>query len=143
MALLVNPYHKPESLLKLNPRGLVPTLQTDDQPLYESSIINEFLEEAYPDHSPHLMPKDLYKKARVRIWSDYVTSRIIPAYHRFLQYKPKDGETKEQAAEQLDVYRQELLGHLKAWIKEADPEGPWFYGADMTMADVTLAPHAV
>jgi len=35
----VNPYNKPESLLKLNPRGLVPTLQYDNMPLYESTVI--------------------------------------------------------------------------------------------------------
>ncbi|TKA68408.1 hypothetical protein B0A55_08737, partial [Friedmanniomyces simplex] len=54
----VNPYHKPDSLLKLNPRGLVPTLQYDNKPLYESTVICEFLEDVYPDHSPTLLPKD-------------------------------------------------------------------------------------
>ena len=30
----VNPYHKPQSLLDLNPRGIVPTLQYQGKPLY-------------------------------------------------------------------------------------------------------------
>ena len=42
----VNPYHKPKSLLDLNPRGLVPTLQYHNKPLYESTVLCEFLEEA-------------------------------------------------------------------------------------------------
>ena len=62
----VNPYHKPESLLKFNPRGLVPTLQYHNKPLYESTVICEFLEDAYAD-TPRLLPSDPYEKARSRI----------------------------------------------------------------------------
>lgn len=45
----VNPYHKPQSLLSLNPRGLVPTLEYEGKPLYESNVIMEFLDDAFPD----------------------------------------------------------------------------------------------
>lgn len=62
----VNPYHKPQSLLSLNPRGLVPTLQYEGKPLFESTVIGEFLEEAFPDHKPRLMPGDVYMRARTR-----------------------------------------------------------------------------
>ena len=66
----VNPYHKPQSLLDLNPRGLVPTLQYQGKPLYESTVLCEFLEEAYPNHTPKLLPDDPYLRARTRIWTD-------------------------------------------------------------------------
>ena len=69
----VNPYHKPQSLLDLNPRGLVPTLQYQGKPLYESTVLCEFLEEAYPDHTPKLLPDDPYLRARTRIWTDCKT----------------------------------------------------------------------
>jgi glutathione S-transferase len=92
----VNPYHKPQSLLDLNPRGLVPTLQYQNKPLYESTVLCEFLEDAFPDHTPHLLPKDPYDRARTRIWTDYVGSRIIPAYHRFLQHQGDAGLQEKQ-----------------------------------------------
>ena len=64
----VNPYDKPASLLALNPRGLVPTLEAPNgKPLYESSVICEFLDEAYPGHGPRLLPEDSYERARCRI----------------------------------------------------------------------------
>lgn len=66
----VNPYHKPQSLLDLNPRGLVPTLQYQGKPLYESTVLCEFLEEAYPDYTPKLLLDDPYLRARTRIWTD-------------------------------------------------------------------------
>lgn len=82
----VNPYHKPESLLSLNPRGLVPTLKYENKPLYESTVICEFLEDAYPDHGVKLLPADPYLRARIRIWIDFVSTRVVPAFHRFLQF---------------------------------------------------------
>ncbi|KAJ9628811.1 hypothetical protein H2203_002714 [Taxawa tesnikishii (nom. ined.)] len=133
----VNPYHKPESLLKLNPRGLVPTLEYDNKPLYESTVICEFLEDAYPDHGPRLLPHDPYDRARTRIWTDYCTSRIIPAFHRFLQFQPMD-DTKG-----LDDTRQEFLGHLKEFTKEMDPKGPYFLGKEPSLIDLVVAPWAV
>jgi glutathione S-transferase len=133
----VNPYHKPTSLLTLNPRGLVPTLQYQDKPLYESTVICEFLEEAYPAHGPKLMPEDVYERARTRIWTDFVTSRIIPAFHRFLQFQPMEDE------EGLKGVREEFLGKLKEFVKEMDEQGPYFLGREMSLIDIVVAPWIV
>ena len=129
----VNPYHKPQSLLSLNPRGLVPTLQYENKPLYESTVLCEFLEEAFPDHTPHLSPKDPYVRARTRIWTDYVGSRIIPAYHRFLQHQGEQGLKEKQT---------EFLNHLKGFTREMDSTGPYFLGEEFSLIDVAIAPWA-
>jgi glutathione S-transferase len=146
----VNPYHKPDSLLQLNPRGLVPTLQvpsphdpSSSKPLYESTVVLEYLEEAFPDHRPHFLPPDPYERARARIWIDYVTSRIIPAFHRFLQSQPEEGDTASVALDKLAQVRDEFLGHLKTWTKEMDPDGPYFLGQDIALPDLVLGPWAV
>jgi len=136
----INPYHKDPSFLKLNPRGLVPTLgcpQPDGskKPLIESNIICEYLDESYPDSKP-LFPKDVYEKARMKVWIDHVSTRIIPAFHRFLQHSAQKSYSLEEA-------RAELLNALKTWIKEADPEGPFFAGNDISMADICLAPWCI
>jgi len=133
----VNPYHKPDSLLKLNPRGLVPTLQYDNKPLYESTVICEFLEDAYPDHAPHLLPQDPYSRARTRIWTDFVTSRIIPSFHRFLQFQPMDDE------EGLEAKRREFVGHVREFVREMDERGPFFMGAEPGLMDFVIAPWMV
>ncbi|QIX00375.1 hypothetical protein AMS68_005892 [Peltaster fructicola] len=130
----VNPYHKPQSLLKLNPRGLVPTLQYDSKPLFESTVVCEFLEEAYPDHGAKLLPSDPYDRARVRIWTDFVGSRIIPAFHRYLQFQPMDD------TEGLDEVRQEFLEKLREFTKEMHPDGPYFLGKEPVLVDFIIAP---
>ncbi|EME40095.1 hypothetical protein DOTSEDRAFT_179032 [Dothistroma septosporum NZE10] len=133
----VNPYNKPKSLLDLNPRGLVPTLQYDNKPLFESTVVCEFLEEAYPDHGPHLLPKDPYDRARTRIWTDFCTSRIIPAFHRFLQFQPMSD------TEGLGRVREEFLGKWKELTKEMDPTGPFFFGEEPSLIDFVIAPWVV
>ncbi|KAK4549040.1 hypothetical protein LTR36_007496 [Oleoguttula mirabilis] len=130
----VNPYHKPDSLLKLNPRGLVPTLQYDNKPLYESTVICEFLEDAYPDHGPRLLPKDPFDRARTRIWTDFCTSRIIPAFHRFLQFQPMDDKAG------LEEARKEFLDKLNEFAKEMDEAGPFFLGEEPSLIDFVIAP---
>ena len=133
----VNPYHKPQSLLALNPRGLVPTLQYDGKPLFESNVICEFLEDTYPDHGSRLMPADPYQRARARIWIAYCTSSIIPAFHRYLQFQPLSDK------EGLEAARDDFLGTLKTLAKEMDPRGPFFSGADPTLVDFVIAPWIV
>jgi glutathione S-transferase len=131
----VNPYNKPDSLLRLNPRGLVPTLQYEGKPLYESNVICEFLDEAYPDHGVNLLPREPYERARARIWCDFCTSRIIPGFHRFLQW---DGDE-----EGLRGVRDEFLEYLKMFAREMDGEGPYFLGKEPSLVDFVVAPWAV
>lgn len=137
----INPYKKEASFLKLNPRGLVPTLGVPtpegEQPLIESGIICEYLDETFPD-TPLLPPRsDPFQRAKLKISMDYVTSRVIPAFHRFLQHTP------EKARYSLEEARHEFLQTLVTWIRDADPTGPFFAGAHLSLPDVILAPWAV
>ncbi|KIW00378.1 uncharacterized protein PV09_08088 [Verruconis gallopava] len=133
----VNPYNKPDSLLKINPRGLVPTLEIDGKPLYESWVVMEFLEDRYPDLGNSLRRSDIYERAKGRIWGDFVGSRIIPSFHRFLQHQPMSD------TESLSSKRQELLSHLRQFTQAMDPVGPYFFGSDPSLTDFMLAPWAV
>ena len=139
----INPYHKEQSFLELNPRGLVPTLRVpvgndgkDAKPLYESTVICEYLDETYSDKSKFgepLFPTDAYERARARIWVDFVGSRVVPSFYRMLQHTPNKPYSVEEA-------RTELLGHIKTITQEADAEGPFFLGNAMSMVDVSIAP---
>lgn len=113
---------------------------TTSKPLYESTVILEYLEEAYPDHKPHFLPQDPYERARARIWIDYVSSRIIPSFHRFLQFQ---GQGTGAGASGIDAVRREFLNHLKEWTKEMHSDGPFFLGRDIGLPDLVLAPWAI
>jgi glutathione S-transferase len=51
----------------LNPNALVPTLVHDGVPIIESTVINEYLDEAFPDRP--LRPDDPVGRARMRVWT--------------------------------------------------------------------------
>ncbi|KAI1313274.1 glutathione S-transferase [Xylaria venustula] len=148
----INPYHKAPEFLALNPRGLVPTLAVPapkskskengnregktQKPLYESTIICEYLDEAYAG-SP-LLPRsgdDVYERARCRLWIEHVGSKIVPGFYRVLQHTPEKEYTIEEA-------REGFLGQIKTFVKEMDEGGPWFLGETFSLVDVMLAPWA-
>lgn len=51
----VDPYKKPETLMKLNPRGLVPTLQHGDWACYESTVLMEYVRRPLPVPTNHTL----------------------------------------------------------------------------------------
>jgi glutathione S-transferase len=53
--------------LKLNPQGVVPTLIHDGNVVVESTVINEYLDEAFPQVS--LRPSSAFDRARMRVWT--------------------------------------------------------------------------
>lgn len=141
----INPYRKDPELLELNPRGLVPTLRVpgkdgEGKALYESLVVCEYLEDAFPGgdgegEATRLLPEDAYEKARCRLWIDHVATRIVPAFYRLLQHTPEKPYSISEA-------RNDLVTHIKTFVKEMDPAGPWFLGSNFSLTDVALAPWA-
>jgi glutathione S-transferase len=62
--------------LKLNPDGVVPTLIHDGEVIRESTVIIEYLDEAFPD--PPLKPADALGRARMRGWMVQVDESVHP-----------------------------------------------------------------
>ncbi|KAI1149497.1 glutathione S-transferase [Nemania diffusa] len=161
----INPYQKAPEFLALNPRGLVPTLAVPaaaaatqgtngqggegggEKPLYESTIVCEYLDEAYSDETQHgqaLLPRgsapaDAYARARCRLWIDHVGSKILPAFYRVLQHT-----STATSPYTLSSAREALHAALRALVAEMDGSGagPWFLGARFSLVDVALAPWA-
>jgi glutathione S-transferase len=68
--------HSPE-FVKINANGQVPVLVHDGAIITESTVINEYLEDAFPE--PALRPKNLVERANMRIWSKFVDEYFCPA----------------------------------------------------------------
>lgn len=81
---LVIPENKSENqaFLKLNPFRLTPVLELEDgATIYESTVINEYLEERFPD--PAMLPKDPYERARIRMIEDTTDQYLYVALREF------------------------------------------------------------
>jgi glutathione S-transferase len=63
--------------LKLNPKGVVPTLVHDDTVVPDSTVIIEYLDQISPDNSVH--PTDPWERAQARYWTKAVDEDLHPA----------------------------------------------------------------
>ena len=68
--------HHDSEYLKLNPNGLVPTLIHEGAVIIESSVINEYLDEVFPEVP--LRPADPVGRARVRVWAKLANEALGP-----------------------------------------------------------------
>jgi glutathione S-transferase len=66
-----------EEFVKLNPNGQVPVLVHAGAVITESTVINEYLDDAFPEVP--LRPRDLVERARMRAWSKFVDEYFCPA----------------------------------------------------------------
>ena len=63
--------------LKLNPKGVVPTLVHNGTAIIESTLICEYIDETFPD--PPLIPKAPAERTRMRLWSKFVDEGVFDA----------------------------------------------------------------
>lgn len=68
------------AFVAINPNGQVPVLIHDGAVINESTVINEYLDEVFPDVP--LSPADPVARARMRIWSKFVDEYFCPAVSR-------------------------------------------------------------
>jgi len=125
---------KTPDYLKLNPYGKVPVLTDDDTVLYESCIINEYLEEKYPN--PPLMPKQPGKKAKARILVDYGMAHFDAPYQKLRMELMKD--PKEQNQEIISGAKNELKKLLQRFEAEIGDEQ--YLVGDFSLVDADLLP---
>ena len=120
--------------LQMNPYGKVPVLTDDSTVLYESLIINEYLEEKYPH--PPLMPKDPAKKAKGRILVDYGMAHFDSAYQKLRMELMK--EAKEQSQPVIDSAKGDLKKLLQRFEDELGDQQ--YLLGDFSLVDADLIP---
>ena len=72
---------------KISPLGSIPTLKHNNTILYESEIINEYLNELYP--APPMLTNDIELNAKIRMISRFHDTRLEPSIRSFFKYKKK------------------------------------------------------
>jgi glutathione S-transferase len=124
---------RPE-FLKLNPYGKVPVINDNGQILFESCIINEYLNEQYPN--PPLMPKDPYLRGRGRVLVDYALNYLHEPYWALR------GEMLKRESERNIAIMEEkrhILRNLLQYLEEALGDKSYFLG-EISLTDIDVLP---
>jgi glutathione S-transferase len=121
---------KPDWFLKISPHGKVPVLSVDDEPLFESNAIAEYLDDVV---APPKHPGDAFKRARNRAWTDFV-----PDFSKGINiYYTKTKEAMEEKLAAAPVFLQKLEDAI---ARERGNEGPYFNGPELCLVDAAYAP---
>ncbi|MEH2283812.1 MAG: glutathione S-transferase family protein [Nostoc sp.] len=121
--------NKPDGYTQISHYGKVPAIKHGDVEIYESAIINEYLDEVFPE--PPLLPRDPAAKAIARIWIDYANTRFVPAFNKFL--RGKDRTEQEQG-------RKEFTEALLYIEKEGLGKGDYLLGDQFSLVDISFYP---
>ncbi|KAI0297366.1 glutathione S-transferase [Russula brevipes] len=146
----VDPYKKPEDLLQVSPKGLVPALKLHTyrppRAVNESTVILEYLEDlAEGTTGRTLLPSraDPYARALVRLQADHISRTLVPAFYRFLQAQRPEAQTVgaqefSGALEQLASLLER--GEREVALKQGPGSGLWYEHGDLNWTDVLAGP---
>jgi glutathione S-transferase len=116
----------PQWFLEISPLQKVPVLKVDDEVLFESAVINEYLDEIT---GGDLQPKDPLARAKNRAWIEFASNMLGNLY---MMKMSKDEENYHK-------YRDRLISQLLR-VERRLGDGPWFNGAEFSLADTAFAP---
>src|SRR5881392_775724 len=123
----VDLFNKPEDISVMNPYGQVPILVERDLVLYESNIINEYIDERFPH--PQLMPADPLMRARARLFLHRFEKEL------FSHIDTLEGNNQKQLEKGRNLVRDSLLQIAPVFAKHKH-----MLGDDFSMLDVAITP---
>jgi len=127
----VDLYSKSDDIANMNPYGQVPILVERDLILYESNIINEYIDERFPH--PQLMPGEPAERARVRLFLLNFEKELF-AHVAVLE---------ERGTRASEKAREKARGQIRDRLMQLTPvflKNRYMLGESFSMLDVVIAP---
>ena len=166
--LFNNEQYRPE-YLKLNPKGVVPTLMHDGHAIIESTLICEYLDQTFPE--PSLVPASAYERSQMRRWSKHIDEGIFEATReisfsamfrdkmRGMTQAQRDGRFRNigdpgRRTRMISTYEQgcdspfveqgifafeKMFGEMEECLSDGRP---WLAGHSFSLADINVMPFA-
>jgi glutathione S-transferase len=123
--------NKSEEFLSISPTGKVPVVVADGDSLYESNVVNQYLDEVF--ESPRLLPEDPKQRAYARIWMASADDNFFPAV--FVASVGRErGFSEESIAEALESLKRSL-----AALEERLGDGREYLANGFSLADIAHA----
>jgi len=166
--LFNNEQYRPE-YLKLNPKGVVPTLIHDGRAIIESTLICEYLDQTFPE--PSLVPVSAYERSQMRRWSKHIDEGVFEATREIsfsamfrdkmkaMTQQQRDGRFRNigdpgRRARMISTYEQgcdspfveQGIFAFEKLFQEMEDElvrgRDWLVGSAFSLADINVIPFA-
>src|SRR5512133_4109275 len=127
----VDMFNKPEDIAVMNPYNRLPVLVERDLVLYESNIINEYIDERFPH--PQLMPPDPVMRARARLM----------LFNMEVQLFVHVSTLESRAAKSNEKVLEKARAHIRDRLTQLAPvflKHKYMLGDNFSMLDVAIAP---
>ena len=122
--------NKSEEFLAASPTGKVPVVVVDDDSIYESNVVNQYLDEITGE--PKLMPEGPKQRAYARIWMAFADTDFFPAV--FVASVGRErGFSEERISEAFEKLKT-ALGKLEERLKDRD-----YLANEFSLADIAHA----
>jgi stringent starvation protein A len=127
----VDLFNKPEDISTMNPYGQVPILVERELILYESNIINEYIDERFPH--PQLMPADPLMRSRARLMLFNFEKEL------FVHVNVLENDKSKSSEKANDRARSEIRDRLTT-LAPLFLKNKYMLGDEFSMLDVAVAP---
>ncbi len=124
--------NKPDWFVSVSPYTKVPTVVHGDDTVWESAIVNEYIDEVFPE--PAMVPSEPGRRALARTWVDYSASRFVSAFGAVFRETDLSARSEkvEKFLETLRYMEKEGLAKLGA--------NPYWMGDSISIVDVAFWP---
>jgi glutathione S-transferase len=128
--------HRRPEFLRLNPYGKVPVLLDEDTTVYDSTVINEYLEDEYPE--PPVLPAvgASSLRARARLFEDFADTSFTPQVGQLMvEMARREEERNAERVQRLHQGVERMLDYLNHEL-----QGQQFLASEFSVADIGFAP---
>jgi glutathione S-transferase len=127
--------HKKPEYLAINPVGKVPALIDGETIVHDSTIINEYLEDKFPD-ARRLLPPDPTSKARARAFEDYADAYLMPSLFKIF-WEVRKPEADRNSSK-IDEGWREAQTHF-GWL-DRQLAGRDYVAGEFSLGDISFVP---
>lgn len=137
------PGTKTPEYLQISPLGKIPAVTIGDLALCDSTVICEYLDDAYPANPLH--PAEAEVKAKARWIEEVGDSKVAEAFAGLFREKLVNPILFKTPTDENKVRKltEKLIPSILVYLESIIPESGYLFGDEIMLADVSIVTHII